>query len=359
MIFFPLNAQAATAIISEIPITAAGAETDLPFLEIFQKIIPSQKTEEMRTEETRKETPDTSKEEKTKDAIDLIINENVLSELSTLFSVPPSILEKIAEEIKKDYDDGVFSLPAKTNDFERDYVKPLATVLAQKLSKITDIEFSQTLNKISETIKQEFPLKEVEIKKEVVESTPREIESVKKVEKTVQKSGGNKRENVQTLSDPSGALIKKESPTVVLSEFKTQPLKSQDILNQITSQIKFAKYTLGADKSVVKISLKPENLGEIELKIHSADGEVKALFVARNENVKAIIESGFNELKDSLAERGLEVSQLSVEVETGGEKRFSDNAAPNKKTIKTIIKDFKDYKNYFERLEDSIINFIA
>ena len=346
MIYFPVEAVAEPEVVIGAPYIAA-VDAQSAFSEILQKITSSEKLKK----------PETVKlNSGDEDKIDLLLNENVLEELAVIFAIPPPVLEKIADEIKQEHAEGAFSLPSKTNNFNRDYVKPLAIILTRKISKITDIEFNKAADKISEIIKKEFQLKELE--KTETETNPEpNTNRDASLEKT-------KTRNLKPADDktfPPAGEIKKESPAVVLSKTKTPPPKAKDILRQITSQITTQlKFTLGANKNFVRIALKPENLGEVSLKIQTSGGEVKAVFTAQNESVKAIIESGFKELKDSLAERGLFASQLSAEVDTG-EKRFFQNFDKQmlKQDKKLNLKEVKDYKNYLEILEDSIINFIA
>ena len=99
--------------------------------------------------------------------------------------------------------------------------------------------------------------------------------------------------------------------TAVATQAQTDPVK---VMEQIIDRIK----VLPADGfSEIRLTLKPETLGEVALRIATLNGIVTAMFVAENQRVKEIIESNLNQLKDSLQEQGLEVSQLSVSVGQG------------------------------------------
>ena len=66
--------------------------------------------------------------------------------------------------------------------------------------------------------------------------------------------------------------------------------------------------------SEVRITLHPESLGDVTLRVATQNGVVTAHFVAENQRVKEIIEANLERLKDALSEQGVEVSSLEVEV---------------------------------------------
>ena len=88
-------------------------------------------------------------------------------------------------------------------------------------------------------------------------------------------------------------------------------VNSLDVINQIMDKIKTSVKT---DVSEIKLLLRPDSLGEVSLKISTQNGLLVAQFTAESQKVKEIIESNFNQLKDMLNEKGIEVSQLDVNV---------------------------------------------
>ena len=85
-----------------------------------------------------------------------------------------------------------------------------------------------------------------------------------------------------------------------------------EIIRQVKDGIQAE--TLGSGVSEMKLTLKPESLGEVSLRILSDNGIISARFMAENQRVKEIVESNFTALRDSLSEQGVNVSQLSVSV---------------------------------------------
>lgn len=103
---------------------------------------------------------------------------------------------------------------------------------------------------------------------------------------------------------------------------KTESAKGTDsthVVNQIIEKIKVG---FTSEISEIRITLKPEQLGDVTLKIASQNGIVTAMITTENQRIKEIIEANFNLLRDSLAEQGIEVSQLEVNVGTGNSDDF-------------------------------------
>ncbi len=131
---------------------------------------------------------------------------------------------------------------------------------------------------------------------------------------------------------------------------KTQALKNintSDVIAQIMEKL---KVSVKPDLSEVKILLRPEQLGEVSLKIATQNGIVTAQFIAESQKVKEIIESNFNQLRDMLSEQGVDVGALEVNVSNGDEEKttynmFEQNSEKGEKRINDLI------ENSFEKEE--------
>lgn len=99
---------------------------------------------------------------------------------------------------------------------------------------------------------------------------------------------------------------------------KVQPPLSNHVLKQVVEK---AEMVVHDDKSEMVMQLKPESLGKITLKVIHERGEVIARFVAENEQVKAILESNLQLLKDSLQKSGVSVQNLEVSVGQQGQEQ--------------------------------------
>lgn len=110
------------------------------------------------------------------------------------------------------------------------------------------------------------------------------------------------------------SISKASSIEVATKAEKAVNVKPQEVINQIVEK---AKFTVTPEKSEMVLELKPESLGKISLKVATERGIVVASFVAENQQVKDIIESNMQLLKDSLEKQGLMVQSFSVSVGNG------------------------------------------
>ncbi|HHW30451.1 MAG TPA: flagellar hook-length control protein FliK [Clostridiaceae bacterium] len=94
-------------------------------------------------------------------------------------------------------------------------------------------------------------------------------------------------------------------------EIRLSKSDGQNILKQVIDK---AKVFIDGEKSEMVIELKPESLGKLSLKVVSEKGMVEANFVAENTQVKEILETNMNLLKDVLEKQGLVVQNFSVSV---------------------------------------------
>ena len=89
------------------------------------------------------------------------------------------------------------------------------------------------------------------------------------------------------------------------------PVAPREVINQIADRI---RVEVRGNITELRMLLRPESLGEVSLKIATVNGIVTAQFIAENQRVRQVIEANFAELRDALAERGVEVGELSVSV---------------------------------------------
>jgi len=85
----------------------------------------------------------------------------------------------------------------------------------------------------------------------------------------------------------------------------------QEVVKQVTE---FIKADVKGNVSEVKLTLKPETLGELSLKVSIENGIVTAQFAAENARVKGILEASMNELRDALTQSGVNVGAIDVSV---------------------------------------------
>lgn len=109
----------------------------------------------------------------------------------------------------------------------------------------------------------------------------------------------------------------------------------QSVVNQITDKIHSA---VRSGVTEVRIQLRPEALGEVTLKIRIEGDVVTARMQVENQQVKAIVESNLQNLKDALAQHNLQTGSLDVNVQNGGKDTdsgrefFNNQAHPEHQT---------------------------
>jgi flagellar hook-length control protein FliK len=125
----------------------------------------------------------------------------------------------------------------------------------------------------------------------------------------------------QTVQDTrqAAAVITEKTPEV--------PVKTSELINQV---IEKAKVVLSPDKSEMVMDLKPDSLGKLSLKVVTENGIVMAKFVADSQQVREILESNMQLLKDSLEKQGMSVQGFSVSVRQ--DQRGSETGRPQYKS---------------------------
>jgi len=112
----------------------------------------------------------------------------------------------------------------------------------------------------------------------------------------------------QTAADSEAEAVQEQ---VQVQVPRQQTVSKAEVINQI---VKKAEIVMSDAQHEMRMQLEPENLGKLTLKVAVERGLITAKFVAESYEVKQVIESSFNELKDMLQEKGLEVQNLSVSV---------------------------------------------
>lgn len=167
-----------------------------------------------------------------------------------------------------------------------------------------------------------------------------------------------------------------------LTNFKQQPLINEitsnakvnvkdthEIMNQIVEKI---KVDIKPDISEMKLILKPDNLGQLSLKITTENNIITAQFIAESQQVKEVLQANFNNLKDTLQQMGLMVDELSVSVgqqSSEARQQFEQNQEKSRNRVRQIIDGIdeledidvvydKKYDNPYD-LSDNQVDYMA
>ncbi len=137
------------------------------------------------------------------------------------------------------------------------------------------------------------------------------------------------------------------------STFKTA------VFEQIKTAIEKDSATAGlADRSTMIVKLKPEALGKVELKIEVHNDNVIAKFNVASQMVKEAIESNFEDLRNSLKDKGFSDMAFDVNVNSGNgeEKRESFNQRQNKRQAINIPSDAEKGETSYIRSLSALIH---
>ncbi|MCL1936561.1 MAG: flagellar hook-length control protein FliK [Defluviitaleaceae bacterium] len=139
------------------------------------------------------------------------------------------------------------------------------------------------------------------------------------------------------LNNYSAEIITPEKINVQNTQI---PFSGRDVIEQIKGQFKLS---LSGAVSEMKIIITPETLGEVSLRILTQNGIIKAMFETENQRVKEAIEANFNELKEEMSSKGIEVGELSVSVKQENKSldNFLREQEKSRQRISNIIKNIE------------------
>ncbi|MCL2604362.1 MAG: flagellar hook-length control protein FliK [Defluviitaleaceae bacterium] len=120
-----------------------------------------------------------------------------------------------------------------------------------------------------------------------------------------------------------------QSVQVIQQTQDAQAVNPADVINQIMSQI---RVHTGEQVTEMRLTLRPESLGDIVLRVLTQNGIVTAQFIAESQRVREALESGFNQLRDALEEQGIQFSELSVSVRDNQDERMNQFARGRQNT---------------------------
>lgn len=184
------------------------------------------------------------------------------------------------------------------------------------------------------------------------DKSPQDRTDLKELSKPVETAD---KPHTESLKDAAISQNYKAESQVNVKEMNLNIKKSEmvnisksDIVNQV---VKKADIILRDGHSEMIMKLEPESLGKLNLKIVVENGLITAKFVAESQQVKEVIESSFNQLKDSLQEKGIAVQNFSVSVgQQAGESSAKQSFSQWKQSIKTNNKTIGEFMELDEDL---------
>jgi len=264
--------------------------------------------------------PDYFDENKNTEKVDDIVGSLVKEDEKTDYEKKVSLMD--TERVKVDSE-------VKKTDILKEPISDKTTLESDEEKKIFELNENETLEN---EIKMKDQKSNLEKANNESTKTNSEFKFIKYGFKNIAETNNNER---ATLDMDQGIQIEKSSlrNEVELSSTEANVPKRDymNIFEQIKTSIKMDYNSL---RKEMKIKLSPEELGEVEVKLSLDNQIMKAEFLVQNQQVKEILESRFNELKNTLIEKGIENPQINVNISNGEsnkQKEFYEEMAEEKK----------------------------
>lgn len=209
----------------------------------------------------------------------------------------------------------------------------------------------------------------VNVADEIVEEVPEVIEEVDLSTQSFTAQFGSSSSDMQDLSQQGNqgqsqeqaldnSLALGETQTGSSKVFnaslpQTQALRNLNSTEMIAQIMEKMQSAIKANISEIHMTLNPASLGEIAIKLSSQSGVVTAQFLADNEKVKETIEANMEQLKELLAEQGIEVGELEVSL-SNSEQGFNFEDGQFLDDQQNSFEDFESLE-LEEELEENII----
>jgi flagellar hook-length control protein FliK len=258
---------------------------------------------------------------------------NDLSEFVAQFEIIPNyeLDSKQTADLMNQLSEKLNQVNTLKNQIIQEAEKPMSNpeVLQQPLAQTVKVE-SKEFNNHSE-VKVVAAIDE----NQQVQKTDNEKSSDHKDNEDADESTNETNENIDVKQASPGEKLnqteenKNVAPQVEKDNFQLN-IKQANANLQKDSQVKFNKsdiinqvikkadiFVQGSHQEMV-MKLEPESLGKLNLKIVIENGLVTAKFVAESQQVKEVLESSFNQLKDALQQKGITVQGFSVSVKQEG-----------------------------------------
>ncbi len=137
-------------------------------------------------------------------------------------------------------------------------------------------------------------------------------------------SGSDKKEadngkqfNLQGIAEKERTLVQRDE---VIKDFARQAdtaktVKTYEIIKEIKSFIE------QGNKSSMTLKVLPENMGDVKVSLDMVKNMVQARIDVDNDNVRQFVQNNLDTLKQSLAQSGVNISMLQVNVSSSDQKQ--------------------------------------
>lgn len=285
-------------------------------VEVSKQVNTESSLESVSTSESPVETPNEANTKANTNTINLSkVADEVKAKLEQLIQNAKTNQESVGSEVSKVIEAMKSQIQAKvTIKPEQVDTKSITDVTAEGTASGEQVSSEGNTTNVKESAKASKPKEEDNSKSDETGGAKTEVD-ITKVNTQVSTSNDQNQQldqqNPQAIGDIKLGTINNQTEVQKTVFSMPQPVKSSEVLNQVVEQ---AKVIIGQDKSEMVIQLKPDHLGKLELKVVTEQGIVAAKFIAESQQVKEIIETNMQLLKDSLQKQGITIDSVNVQV---------------------------------------------
>jgi flagellar hook-length control protein FliK len=210
---------------------------------------------------------------------------------------------------------------------------PFFTGKAAESKVVEDSERKITIDSKGENLKQSVEQAKGDVKADTAQVKSEFGAAIK--EAASQRRTGNTAKADHAVS--IGGKTTSESPTQIADIKETARTAAHSrVFSQIVERAKILSLP---NRTEARITLTPANLGTVDIKIIVQDAQVKGSILVDNQQVKRIVEQNINSLKTALAEQGINVDEISVDINDRNTK-FDQQNATGKDSDKNLSRHY-------------------
>lgn len=119
-------------------------------------------------------------------------------------------------------------------------------------------------------------------------------------------------------AQPVAELKAQQAPARPEAVTQPEPARTPDPEPVVRQVSRFIKVMVDSERSEVRLNLHPEQLGSVAVKLVLEGAQVKASLTAQDAAVRHVLEANLDQLKNRLADQGLQVTEVHVTVGDDG-----------------------------------------
>lgn len=119
-----------------------------------------------------------------------------------------------------------------------------------------------------------------------------------------------------------------------------------------------AKFSGTGESAQLKVSIFPEHLGHLDIRLSTVDGKIAAQILTSNPMAKEALELQINQLRNSLIQQGLQVDRIEVTTQQQSGQSLTQQQSQQEQRFTRQQKSSATSKNGYEQSGDETTNFV-